>query len=163
VHGTVEQVADRARGLVSRAVRPLAWGEEVPVATDPNAVAVADAQSSGWKLVDPAVKGLRARADEVGQVAGDGPLVDLGGHRRVFDDRLDLRAEEETPADIRPVERLLAYAIACEEQTFARRVPESEREHPVEEPQTSLSMARVEMQDHLGVAVRAERDALRAQ
>ena len=53
-------------------------------------------------------------------------------------------------------ERLLADAVAGEEQTLAALVPEGEREHPVEMPDAVDPVLLVQVDDHLGVALGRE-------
>src|SRR5262249_59766963 len=69
---------------------------------------------------------------------------------------LELRAPQQPPAQLGDVERLDAGAIAREYETPAARVPEGEREHPVETLDGAHPLLFVEMRDHFHVRARAE-------
>ncbi len=67
--------------------------------------------------------------------------------------RRDLGREREAAARERcPVERLLAGAIAREQQLAALRVEQRQREHAVEAREAALAVAREQSQHDLGVA-----------
>ena len=61
------------------------------------------------------------------------------------------------------VDRLLAEAIAREEQPLAPRVPDGEREHPVDALRKRFAPLLVPVDEHLGVAVAAEHVSVRNQ
>ena len=101
-------------------------------------------------------------------------LVQVGGFGvqpaelvRIDQQRLDLRGEPQLPVDGRPEERLLARAVAREDQRLAAIVPDGEPEHALEPSDRVPPVPLVEGNDVLDVPVRAERIApsrrLRAQ
>ena len=73
--------------------------------------------------------------------------------------RLDLGGEEHPLAVLVDVERLLAEAVAGEEQPALAAVVDREREHPVRPLEHPDAVLRVEGEQHLGVRVRPERIA----
>src|SRR5262245_825514 len=77
------------------------------------------------------------------------------------EERLRLRGEQEEMALMPVVERLLPQPIAREEQPAPRGVPDGEGEHASQSLDTGLAPRDVRLQDHLGVAPRAEGAPLR--
>src|SRR5262245_59264569 len=77
------------------------------------------------------------------------------------EERLGLRREQEEMAPVPVVERLLAQPIAREEQLAPRGVPDGEGEHASQSLDTGLAPRDVRLQDHFGVAPRAEDAPLR--
>ena len=71
-------------------------------------------------------------------------------------DRLDLRREDQAVALAQVVERLDAEAVAREQEAAGRAVPEAEGKHAVEAVPTLGAVARIDAQEHLGVALRPE-------
>ena len=81
----------------------------------------------------------------------------------VGEQRLQLRRERQPAlADVEE-ERLLAEAIAPQHQPPPRRVPNREREHAAHLADERRSVQPVELEQHLGVGARAQRDARVAQ
>jgi hypothetical protein len=89
----------------------------------------------------------------------------LDGARR--QQRFDLAAEVETAFPLRIVERLLAGAVAREEQRPLRLVPQRNAEHAAQAPEGIFSPLFVGVDDRLGITggreTMAERFELRAQ
>ena len=77
--------------------------------------------------------------------------VDLAARKRA-----QLRRELERAARVAVVERLDPVAVAREHEPPRVGVPERDREHPAQPPYVFGPVPLVEMQVHLGVAVRAE-------
>ena len=67
--------------------------------------------------------------------------------------RLDLRCEVEAAVVLREIEGLDAEAVAGQEELFALGVPDREGEDAVQPVEHRLTVARVDRQQHLGVAV----------
>src|SRR5207245_2175925 len=86
----------------------------------------------------------------------EGRPVEPSGDRRMAEERLGLRREEEQPTAVPVVERLFPEPVARHEQTPLRVVPDGEGEHPGEALDARLAVDRVRVQDHLGVAPRSE-------
>ena len=74
--------------------------------------------------------------------------------------RAELGCELERVPAVAVVERLDAVAVACEHEPPASRVPERNREHAAQPAGVLGPVLLVEMQVHLGVAVRAKRMAV---
>ncbi len=82
--------------------------------------------------------------------------VDRSGDGRMAQERLGLRREEKEPVAVPVVERLLPEPVARDEQAALGVVPDGEGEHPGEPFHARFAVDRVRVQDHLGVAPRAE-------
>src|SRR6185437_2083794 len=91
----------------------------------------------GQELIDP------ERIDDAGRAAGREDALDLGG-------------EPEAAAMEAVVERLDAEAIARQQQTLQRTVPERDGEHAVQAREERQAVLFVEPRDHLAVARAAE-------
>jgi hypothetical protein len=163
VDGALERLAHGCGRVGRRRVGERARLRHVPVAPDRDAGGVAGGDRPGGELVDSRVQGVRARHDQVRQVGGQRALVDARHDRRVREQRLDLRGEQQAPVDVRPVQRLLAQPVTAQQQPAVARIPEREREHAVQVVHEGLPAPFVEVQDHLGVARRPERRALALQ
>ena len=86
----------------------------------------------------------------------DASRVDPPRHVGMTKERLDLGGKDEDPARLRPEQRLLPDAIAHEEQPRLLRVPERDRELPVQAMDEVEPVLLVEVRDRLGVAARLE-------
>ena len=75
---------------------------------------------------------------------------------RVLQKCLDLRREDPALPGLRVVQRLLARAIASEEQAPPARVPDREGEHAVEPREAILAVFLVRGEHHFGVAAGLE-------
>src|SRR5690349_12187055 len=69
----------------------------------------------------------------------------------MFQQGLDLGAENQSSVQIRPVKRLLAHPVTGEKELLGLWVPQREREHSVQVIDAASAVTRVEMEDHLGV------------
>ena len=77
--------------------------------------------------------------------------VDLAARQRA-----QLGREAQLAADVPVVERLDPVAVAREHEAAARRVPDRDREHPAQPLGEAGAVLLVEVDEHLGVGVRAE-------
>ena len=105
---------------------------------------------------DSAVERPRRRNVAVGQEERQRRGVALVRDLRVRQERLRLRGEGEEPRPVVVEERLLARAVAREQQAALARVPQREGEHAVELRDGSIALLLVEVQDHLAVALALE-------
>ncbi len=138
----------------------------VPIALDARrGIAAAPGQTMGGRqLGDRAVDGLRVRHVAVGEEILDRAVVERALEPGVDEQRLQLRAEDHLAArQLGPVERLLAQAVARQEQGLAALVPQREGEHAAEAIETSLAPLFPGVDDHLGVGMGAEAMARRGQ
>ena len=110
----------------------------------------------GRQRTDLTIERARRGHIAVGQVEGQGRRVPLAGHRRVREQRLHLRGEREQARPVVVVERLLAGTVAGDQEALPPRVPEREREHPVERFHDLVLALLVEVKDHLPVALARE-------
>src|ERR671934_2027000 len=90
------------------------------------------------------------------QEAIDRVEVDVARHVRVLEDRLRLRGKPEAAVADGIEERLLADAIADEEQSPPPAIPDREREHASQALHAGVPVVLVEVDDHLGVGLRGE-------
>ncbi len=137
---------------------------ERPAARHPRrGVAQVEAQAgSCGQLVDALVESPRRGHVAVGQVLAQRQRVDVALDAGMPGQRLELRGEGEGATPLRPVERLLAEAIARQEEAARAEIVEREGPHavePVHQPRPPLAPA---VEQHLGVRVaRAEGVATR--
>jgi hypothetical protein len=92
----------------------------------------------------------------VGQVEWQCRLVPPVWHGRVRQEALHLRGEGEEARAVVVEERLLPRPVAREEEAPPPRVPQREREHPVEGRDSLVPALLVEVQDDLAVAPASE-------
>jgi len=90
------------------------------------------------------------------EILGERVAIDLARHRRMLEERRQRRGEREARAVDVIVERLLAEAIAREEEPAQARVPQREGEHTVELAHAVGAPLPVRVQDALGVGARGE-------
>src|SRR3989442_14867943 len=83
--------------------------------------------------------------------------VQSAGLVRVDEQRLDLGGEPELSLDARPEERLLARAIAREDQRCPAIAPNGEAEHPLEPSDPARPVPLVEGDNVLDVTLRSAR------
>ena len=83
-------------------------------------------------------------------------MVDLARDLAVLQQRAHLRREGQRSVVERVEQRLLADAVARQQQLLAAPVPEREREHAVQVLDAGGAVLLVEVRDHLGVALRRE-------
>ncbi len=79
-------------------------------------------------------------------------LIEVRADLRVREDRLDLRAEDQSGGGVGVVEGLDAEAVAGEEHLTPVRVPDREREHALEALDAADALLLAEVEDRLGVA-----------
>src|SRR5215210_4697751 len=82
--------------------------------------------------------------------------IDPARETVVCEDRLDLRGEDEPPFLLEVVERLLAEAVAGEEERPRQCVPDGQGEHPVEPRKTALVPLLVRAQHELPIFIAAD-------
>src|SRR4051794_17924346 len=99
------------------------------------------------ELVHAGVERCRRRHHEIREVWAQHLRVDFALYRRMLEQRLDLRAEDECPAALSPVERLLADRVPREQDAVSRGVPEREGEHPGEMLDAVLPVTLVQVED----------------
>ncbi len=87
------------------------------------------------------------------------PAIDV----RMAQQRLELGGEQQQPALIHVIKRLLAEPVTGEEQRLAAAVPQGEGEHPIEAVETAFAPLLPGVDNHLGVRPRAEHMATRGQ
>jgi hypothetical protein len=92
------------------------------------------------------------------EVLGERGAADPDRHAGVGEDRLHLGAEEEALPVREVVQRLCAEAVAREEEHLVPPVPDGEREVAVQPLDARLPPGFVRVDEHLGVAARAERE-----
>ena len=111
---------------------------------------------SRWpgRLVDAAkqrvLAGGVARAEHLGQHG----LIGFRLDQPAGEDRLHLRSEQQRARGPGPVERLDAEAIAHEQETALRGVPDREREHAAEPVHALLAPLFIGVDNGLGVGLR---------
>ena len=98
----------------------------------------------------------RRRHVAVGEVGVERGVVDVGGDLRVAHERAHLRGEREGAVAMRVEQRLLAEAVARDQQAPAAAVPEREGEHAVQVLHAVDPVLLVEVHDHLRVALGRE-------
>ena len=150
--GGDDEIAHVPRGLVERRQRVGSRAERrLPIHVDARRAPTLEHEPRGRRqLQHVAMKRLRRRHEAVGQIVGQHRLVD-GARMAGGVERTDRRGEAEQPAALAVEQRLLARAIAGEQQPAAPRVPHGEREHPVEALDDSVAPGQVAAQNRLGV------------
>ncbi len=153
-HHLGEHRVEPLAGLAAVGDRGL--GRGLPVGGD-GEVAVAPLEPvRRLELLDPAIDGLRRRDALVGEVVAQRGAVDR--RPAELEQRLDLGGEGEAATGEPPiVEGLDPQPVARGEQRPALGVPDGEGEHPHQGVDARGTVAGVEVEQHLGVAVGAER------
>ena len=156
----VEQLPYAAgRGMLIVLGKP-AWLGQRPVPRDLDAARIAMAFATGRQFVDPPVERFGRRCDRIRQVRAKHVPIHLALNRGVLEQRLDLGGEHERAVARGPVQGFLPDRIAGEEEAPAPFIPNHEREHAGQVLDAGIAVALIEVQDHLGVAVRAEARSL---
>ncbi len=151
------------RGVERRGVahRLLGANGEVPVATHlVRSTKRVQFPRGGLDLADAPVERAWRRHIPMREKLGDRSGVDGPVEPRVREDRLDLRAQHQPRIVFVDEQRLLAGAVAGQQQRAVARVPQREREHAVEARDSGGAPRLPRRDDDLGVALRAKREAL---
>src|SRR4051812_35799850 len=138
------------------ATPPLPREVELPVPGDRGATVLVDEGAAGWQLADRAERGHRRRYPAVCQVGVQGLVIYLTRHLFVLQERCELGAEGQAPGVQRVVQRLLADAVAGQEEPPLPRVPYGQSEHAVQAMDQRRASVFVEMGDGLGIALSRE-------
>ncbi len=134
---------------------------DVPVLRDLDTAVLVHEPMARQELVDALEQRFLARSRSRGQQFRDGGVIRPRLDQAAFENGLDLRREEQPLATLaarrhaRPVHRLLAHAVAREEQAPARRVPDGEREHAAEPQHAVVAPLLVGVNEHFSVGSRA--------
>src|SRR5919204_115428 len=121
------------------------------VAAEQLVAAVPDEQMSRGQLPDPAEDRERRRNRVEREERLERVEIDVAARERT-----QLGREGEIAAGSAVVERLDPEAVACQDEPAPLRIPERYREHPAQALGKAQAVLLVQMEDHLGVAVRAE-------
>jgi hypothetical protein len=109
------------------------------------------------QLLRAGINGARLGHITEREVLVDGERVELAPEGRMRQERLQLGAEhEQAVRKLRVMKRLDPEAVAREEQGLAITVPQREREHAPEALDALLAPLLPGVNDHLGIALRAE-------
>ena len=139
----------------------------LPVAPDLQLAVLVDGSGRRGQLVDAGEHRQRRRHVAGAQIEIERLVVQLAGHARVAEQRLDLGPEDEALPPEVVVERLLSQPVAGDEEPLPARVPDGEREHSRQPLRQRVAPLLVSMDQHFGVAARPEdvpfRDQLLAQ
>ncbi|CRR58565.1 hypothetical protein PAERUG_P45_London_17_VIM_2_12_12_04692 [Pseudomonas aeruginosa] len=112
-------------------------------------------QVAGQQFLDLAERRLRSAPGQRQEV-DQADRVEPGGEFRMRQDGLDLRAEQQSLAVPRVIQRLDAQAVAHQQQVAVAAIEDGEGEHPGQVLATTLAPLQIGVQDHLGIAAGAE-------
>ena len=127
---------------------------DIPPHARPGTSVFEDEKMSRQQTMNPFEQRLGAREIAGAQELGDGRFVGLGLDQTALEDGFDLRAEHQTIADDRPVERLDPEPVARQQQSPPRPVPDRKREHAAEPLEGAISPLLVGVEDRFSVAAR---------
>src|SRR5213593_3669621 len=85
------------------------------------------------------------------EVAHEGTVVDLGPHRGMTEERLDLGAKDERLGRQRVVQRFLAQPVPGHDQSLPSAVPQGQRRHRIDLRDEFVSPVFIEVYQHLSV------------
>jgi hypothetical protein len=108
------------------------------------------------QLVDAGEDTVRGRHVLVAQILGETACIDVARAGRMLQERLELGTKEQLTPGVGPVERLLAHAVARQEECLALRVPDREREHAVQFRDAVRTVLFPEMHDGFGIGAGPE-------
>jgi hypothetical protein len=129
----------------------------IPVAGDARRLPGADRQRvPRRKLGDAGNHRQRIRHVLEGQIGGERVEIEVARHRRMRQQRAKLRAEDQRGGRGRVVDRLFAHAVTRQKELAALRVPDREREHPVQPLHALLAPLLPGVHEDFRVAMRAE-------
>ena len=111
---------------------------------------------AGAQLANPREHRVLAGHELKRHVFADRVVIRDRGHRRVLEQRLDLRREHQMAVGHEVIQRLDAEVVASDEQRLAVTIVQQEREHPVELLHALRAIGGVHRQDDLGVRGRPE-------
>ncbi len=156
--GAVEALRDRRRCRGDRRAVRLRHGQTPVRARRGVAARRIDREQVPRRQLVHAAEDRARRRDEVQQqVAREGLRVESRPRVQRGQDRLGLGAEQEALAFAGVVERLLPEPVARDEQPAPAAVPHREREHAVQAFDDRVAPRAIAVEDHLHVAVGAER------
>ena len=156
----LQQEVEFGHDLGVRALLGIAGGQSdrVPVGGQARGTARVDLQPmAGGELAHAAVDALRARHEPPAQERGQRVAIHLAWRRGAGHERLQLRAEGHEFPGAGPVERLLAQAVARQDELAVPAVPGREGEHadrPLQRRRDAPGGQR--FHQHLGVRVPAK-------
>src|SRR5215467_122211 len=134
-----------------------ATGEgEIPVAPDADAPRFRHQEMRRRQLPDRLIDGLWRRHVLKRQIRVQRVRTPFLRNLRILEQRLDLGAEDDARRQQRVEQGFDAEAIANQQQTAARRVPQREREHSAEARHRQLAPLLVGVDDDFSVGVRAK-------
>ena len=134
--------------------------DRLPVAPDGELAAVEDGIRGRRELVDLGEGGEPGGDVAEAQVEIERLFVELAGNCRIAEERLDLAPEGQPVLAEVVVDRLLAQAVAGEEEPALVPVPDGEGEHPAQPLGKLFAPLFVAVDQDLGVAVALEDVAL---
>ena len=161
--------ADRLTQLRFERLQPCALGigsrlgreRQIPVLRHAYLTALRHEHVARRQFVDRPVDRQRRRNIEKGEIGVERLGAPVTWHRRVDQQRLDLRPEHEAVVEQGIVQGLDAYAIAREDQPALPRVPDCEGEHPAQPIHEVDAPLLVPVDEHFGVAGRSEAVSVR--
>ncbi len=115
-----------------------------------------DEQVSGGELRDPGERGQRIGHVPQAEVGRYPAFIEPPGEARQRDERAELGAECDTVGRQPVAQGLDADTVPGQDQALRAGVPQGDREHPAQLDDTILPHLFVEVNDRLGVALRAE-------
>src|SRR5207253_1740919 len=109
-------------------VRRKAW--HIPILADRCRFSGRDEDMSGRQFLNTLEDRHRTGHVEKAQIRIKSDKVDIPGNLRVLENGFDLRSKQNSAArEKRVIQRLLAHAIAREDQLFAAAVPDGQSKH----------------------------------
>ncbi len=148
------------RDPVVRGTRRVDGRRNPPVAALLDAAALGHEHRRGRELRDSAEHRLRRRHVAEREIGGQRGRIERGGHAGHRQDRLRFAREQQAPAVVADVQRLHAQPVAADDEAGPPRVPEREREHPVQVLDARVAVGLVQVQDRFAVGRSPERVTL---
>jgi hypothetical protein len=160
-HGLGQRVADEALGFLDVARDGTLPDGQVPVALHLVLAGAPGQDVAGRELGRGLVDGARGRDVLQGEEQVHRVRVHLAAQRGVQrEQRAQFRAEDQPAArTLRVAERLLADAVARQQEPLLLLVPDGEGEHAAQRLDAALPHVLVEGEDGLGVGLRLELEA----
>ena len=132
----------------------------VPVAAHAQLPRLVDADARWRKLEDLRKSGQARRHVAQREVEIERLFIELIRHAGIAEERLHLRTKRKPISAEMIIERLLAQAVAREQEPPARRIPDDKGEHAAQPLGQRIAPLFVAVDQHLGVALAAEEMAL---